>query len=170
MTEWWWENDTAWSVFYVFRYLEEKYEPDLNFRCARFLDSTMVIKLYFPQRFTKVYIFPYLLDGYYPNPMDSKISMLEQSSSSRIWCKGPKTIRVKIKTNRIPLFRQHWVIRLTWKQIKFQMNCILGTLSKTNYGIIWEFFPSGGPPPPPPPFGNPLFKKKFYRLFCILDP
>ena len=24
--------------------------------------------------------------------------------------------------------------------------------------------------PPPPPFGNPLFKKKFYRLFCILDP
>ena len=26
------------------------------------------------------------------------------------------------------------------------------------------------PPPPPPPFGNPLFKKKFYRLFCILDP
>ena len=25
-------------------------------------------------------------------------------------------------------------------------------------------------PPPTPPFGNPLFKKKFYRLFCILDP
>ena len=32
----------------------------------------------------------------------------------------------------------------------------LGTLSKKNYGIIWEFFPNGGPPPP---FGNPLLKK-----------
>ena len=26
------------------------------------------------------------------------------------------------------------------------------------------------PPPQSPPFGNPLFKKKNYRLFCILDP
>ena len=49
-------------------------------------------------------------------------------------------------------------------------NKSLGTDSGKNYGIIWEFFPNGGPPPPPPPFGNPLFKKKFYRLFCILDP
>ena len=50
-------------------------------------------------------------------------------------------------------------------------NVKLGTHSGKNYGIIGEFFPKGGPPPPPPPpFGNPLFKKKIYRLFCILDP
>ena len=42
---------------------------------------------------------------------------------------------------------------------------------KKNYGIIWEFFPSGGPPPPHPPLlGTPYSKKKNYRLFCILGP
>ena len=33
---------------------------------------------------------------------------------------------------------------------------------KKNYGIIWEFFPSGGPPPL---LGIPYSKKKFYSLF-----
>ena len=44
-----------------------------------------------------------------------------------------------------------------------------GTLSKKNYGIIWEFFRSGGPPPSPL-LGTPYSKKKNYRLFCILGP
>ena len=39
---------------------------------------------------------------------------------------------------------------------------------KKKYGIIREFFPSGGLPPP---FWEPLIReKKNYRLFCILGP
>ena len=36
---------------------------------------------------------------------------------------------------------------------------------KKNYGIIWEFFPSGGPPPIPP-FWEPLIREK--KLSFIL--
>ena len=43
----------------------------------------------------------------------------------------------------------------------------LGSHSKKNYGIIWDFFPNGGPPPPL--LGTP-YSKKIYRLFCILGP
>ena len=51
----------------------------------------------------------------------------------------------------------------------FHLSRHLGTHSKKNYGITWEFFPSGGPPHPPL-LGTPYSKKKNYRLFCILDP
>ena len=58
-----------------------------------------------------------------------------------------------------------WFTRIS---SKFDHQVMSGTLSKKNYGIIWEFFPNVGPPPAPP-FGNPLFeRKKCYRLFCIL--
>ena len=40
----------------------------------------------------------------------------------------------------------------------------LGTHSKKNYGIIWEFFPSGGPPPP---FWEPLIRKKIIVYFAF---
>ena len=40
----------------------------------------------------------------------------------------------------------------------------LGTHSKKNYGIIWEFFPSGGPPPL---LGTPYSKKKIIVYFAF---
>ena len=55
-------------------------------------------------------------------------------------------------------------------------NLLLGTHSKKNYGIIWEFFPSGGPPPPPPHptpphppplLGSPYSKKKIIVYFAF---
>ena len=52
---------------------------------------------------------------------------------------------------------------------KQPQNYVLGTLSNKKNDIIWEFFPNVGPPPTPP-FGNPLSKKIFQCLFCILEP
>ena len=44
-------------------------------------------------------------------------------------------------------------------RLAFADICIRYALKK-NYGIIWEFFPSGGPPHPPPPFWEPLIRRK----------
>ena len=55
--------------------------------------------------------------------------------------------------------------RWKWESDKLEMKSALGTLSKTNYGIIWEFFPSGGPPPPL--LGTPYSKKKFIVYFAF---
>ena len=43
---------------------------------------------------------------------------------------------------------------------------VIGTLSKKNYGIIWEFSQVADPPPSPP-FGNPLFEKNFIVYFAF---
>ena len=45
-----------------------------------------------------------------------------------------------------------------------------GHPQKNFTGLFGNFSQMADPPTPTPPFWEPLIQKKFYRLFCILDP
>ena len=63
-------------------------------------------------------------------------------------------------------FTCHFSIRL-----KFSPKTSLRYVLKQKKTILFgNFSQNVGPPPPPPPFGNPLSKKIFQCLFCILEP
>ena len=51
---------------------------------------------------------------------------------------------------------------LKWDSIRAALKKIMG--------LFGNFSQMADPPPPSPPFGNPLFEKQIYRLFCILGP
>ena len=57
-----------------------------------------------------------------------------------------------------------------FKNIFYVVDVITGKVrTHTEITVLFGNF-SQMADPPSPPFGNPLFKKNNYRLFCILDP
>ena len=85
----------------------------------------------------------------------------------------PGRLRRDLRLKREGLAGKRENTRFSYVLVRLSQNVLyrkyaIGTHSKKNYGIIWEFSRSGGPHPPL--LGTPYSRKKNYRLFCILGP
>ena len=73
-----------------------------------------------------------------------------------------KKERIKVQSAKPPIL----YMSLSAVHMRVMIHPILGTLPNKKNGKMWEFFPSRGPPQ----FGNFIFVRKNYGLFCILGP
>ena len=85
-------------------------------------------------------VFPFLHPRHNTSPCDPERGDQPEERTSVDWFKTNEDMKIKVRSQK-------------------KITVLFGNFSQV-----------ADPPSPSPPFGNPLFEKKIYRLFCILGP